>query len=443
MLTLMSKVSISSPLRLVFVLGALLVSLSSGAASKSDSKPVFKQGFNFGVLPVTNYNTDLGFQGGLLGQVYHYGSGDIYPNYYHKIQTVASIYSKGAVQLDFFYDSKYLIPGKRVTASLKYFDSPLDVFYGFNGAVSPYYNELDLRKDEAGEDGIAFYALHKKIISANFELQGRLARELNWIAGAVYMDYRYSDTSASVYDGTETLYHQYVANGLISPDEASGGKRLELKAGLLYDTRNFESFPESGTMASLQLTATLDAGGSGYNSLMVSAQVRKYLPLVKDRLVLAGQLSCTARLAGNLPFYALSTPQFRGVSWNRFAGDGVASSNLELRWRIARIVLFGQNISVGINPFLDAGGVIQYHKLEQQLALSDVCISKTLDNKTFGPVPSVCDPACGGRERMHFSAGGGFFYTMNENFIISFESDFPLNRRDGLFALRIDLGFMF
>lgn len=439
----MSKVFRSSRHSPVMFLGALLISSVAGAANGRNEKTAVKQGFNFGLLPVVNYNYDLGFQGGLLGQVYHYGSGDIYPNYYHKIQTVASIYSKGAVQLDFFYDSKYLIPGKRVTASLKYFDSPLDVFYGFNGAVSPYYNELDLRKDEAGEDGIAFYALHKKIISANFELQGRLARELNWIAGAVYMDYRYSDTSASIYDGTETLYHQYVANGLISPDEASGGKRLELKAGMLYDTRNFESFPESGTMASLQLTAALDAGGSGYNSLMVSAQVRKYLPLVKDRLILAGQLACTARLAGRLPFYALSSPQFRGVSWNRFAGDGVASSNLELRWRIARFALLGQNISLGVNGFLDAGRVIQYHKLEQQLALSDVCISKTLDNKTFGPVPSIWDPACGGRERMHFSAGGGFFYTMNENFIISFESGFPLNRRDGLFALRIDLGFMF
>ena len=37
-----------------------------------------KTGWNFGVLPSIAYDADLGFQGGLLGNVYFYGDGTQY-----------------------------------------------------------------------------------------------------------------------------------------------------------------------------------------------------------------------------------------------------------------------------------------------------------------------------------------------------------------------------
>ena len=75
-------------------------------------------------MPAFYYNNDLGFSAGALAQVYDYGDGTVYPNYRHKFMANVNIYSRGAKQVSFDYDSKFLIPGKRVTASLSYMTIP-------------------------------------------------------------------------------------------------------------------------------------------------------------------------------------------------------------------------------------------------------------------------------------------------------------------------------
>lgn len=109
-------------------------------------KEIAKSGCNVGLMPAFNYSTDLGFSFGALAQVFHYGDGSDYPNYRHKFMVNAMLYTKGAKQVSMNYDSKHLIPGYRVTADISYMDNPLYGFYGFNGAVSPYYAGLDLHK---------------------------------------------------------------------------------------------------------------------------------------------------------------------------------------------------------------------------------------------------------------------------------------------------------
>jgi len=118
----------------------------------------------------------------------------------------------------------------RLTVSAQYMDNPLCGFYGFNGAASPYYSELNLRKSADKKDGIAFYADYQRQLLFSVDLQGRLASNLTWIGGLKYSWQKYSDVSFSPYDGTETLFHQYVESGLI-PQEDTFGHRPDLKFG--------------------------------------------------------------------------------------------------------------------------------------------------------------------------------------------------------------------
>ncbi len=406
-------------------------------------KEIAKSGWNVGLMPAFNYNIDLGFSGGVLAQVFHYGDGSDYPNYRHKFMVNAMLYTKGAKQLTMSYDSKYLIPGYRVTADLSYMDNPLCGFYGFNGAVSPYYAGLDLQKGADKKDGIAFYANYQRQLRASLDLQGRVADHLTWIGGAAYSWQSYTPVSLPVYAGSGTLFEQYVEEGLI-PSEDTHGHRAELKAGLLYDTRDFEPQPARGIYASVTAiggASFSDAPAKG--SLVLSADFRHYISIFPERLTFAYQLAYSGLVAGLLPFYALPAFAMRGTYGSRIKGNGVAWASADLRLQLASFQAFKQNFLLGLVGFADAGAVVQTHRLADQAALGLRTVEKTLDGELRGPYASIYDPAIATRERLHTSVGGGFWFSMNRNFITAVEFGHPLNVQDGTLGIYINLGFSF
>ena len=326
------------------------------------SKEIAKSGWSIGVLPAFSYNNDLGFSGGALAQIFDYGDGSVYPNYRHKVTGNVNLYTRGAKQIWMNYDSKYLIPGKRVTAAVSYMDNPLCGFYGFNGAVSPYHADLDLRKSEDASQGISFYSTHQRMFNVSLDLQGCIADGLTWIGGVYYSWQRYDDVNFRVYDGNESLYHQYVENGLI-PESDTHGHRAELKAGLVYDTRDFESNPERGLFASVTATGGASFSDGAKSSLVLAADLRQYIPIWPGRITLAWQLAYKGLAAGSLPFYALPAFSMRGSYGSRIVGDGVAWSSTDLRFRIASFQAVRQNFELGLVGFADAGAVVQPHKL--------------------------------------------------------------------------------
>lgn len=436
---------------LAFLLGSVIAFAENEKKTADDGSvipvrvrkdEIVKTGWNVGILPAFNYNTDLGFMGGVLSQVYNYGDGSDYPNYRHKFTVLASIYSRGAKQLSLDYDSKHLFPGKRVTAHLEYMDNPLCGFYGFNGAVSPYYADFDLRKSADGEDGIAFYADYQKRFVASLDLQGRLADHLTWIGGASYSHQMYSDVSIRPYDGTQTLFHQYVESGLI-PEGDTWGHRVGIKAGLVYDTRDFEANPSRG----IYMSATLDGGASFSSikrvSLGVSTDFRHYVPIFPSRLTFVYKLSYSSLVAGSLPFYALPAFGMRGSFGSRITGAGVASASADIRLKAASFKAFKQNIELGLVGFADAGAVVRPYRLAEQSQLGGYTVSKTLDGAACGPYKSVYDSSMATHEKLHASTGGGFFFSMNHNFITVVEFGKPLDPQDGTLGLYINLGFSF
>ena len=405
-------------------------------------KEIVKSGWNFGILPAFNYNNDLGFSIGALAQIFDYGDGTVYPNYRHKFTANFNIYSRGAKQIWMNYDSKHLIPGKRVTASLSYMDNPLCGFYGFNGAVSPYHADLDLHKSADGSQGLSFYSVHQKQLIASLDLQGRITDYMTWIGGASYSWQQYADVNYRVYDGTESLYHQYVENGLI-PEPDTHGQRFDVKGGVVYDTRDFETNPERGIYASVTASAGASFSSQTRASVLLSADIRQYVPLWPGRLTWAWQIAYRGLMAGSLPFYALQGFSMRGSFGSRIVGNGVAWASTDLRLRLASFRALRQNFEIGLVGFADAGAAVQPYKLQEQTALGSLTFGKQIDDIYYGPYASVYDPAIATHERLHSSAGGGFWFAMNRNFLVAVEFGKPLNPQDGTMGVYINMGFSF
>ena len=107
------------------------------SAQEQEKEKEMKTGWSFGILPTATFSADNGFQAGAFGDVYYYGDGSTYPDPLHKISWEASYFTKShRMRLYLAYDSKYLIPGMRINASITYMNDPLYSFWGFNGPAA-------------------------------------------------------------------------------------------------------------------------------------------------------------------------------------------------------------------------------------------------------------------------------------------------------------------
>ena len=393
-----------------------------------------KKGWNFGPLPAVGYNSDLGFQYGALCDVYYYGDGSAFPEYLHKFNVEASWYTKGSGIFHLFYDSKYLIPGIRVTFATTYMPNKMMSFYGFDGFSSPYSASI-------AAENPSYYAIDRKLLRIIADFQGRIDR-FGWVAGVAFRDYRIDRVRLPKYADSESLYLHYLQHGVIAENQAHGGSVIELKLGAVFDTRDNEPAPNRGLCAEAILYGSPDIiNRSGNSYLKLSLHFRHYLPIVYDRLTFAYHVAFQGTLAGDPPFYTLqeittlylrqvnseglgSINTVRGMLYNRAVGKGYVWANFELRYRLFDFRLFGQNWYLAANPFADAGIIAQPYNLTQLEAAGSTLFS-------------------GRKGGIHASAGIGLKAVMNRNFIISAEWGTPFDRNDGTDALNIGLNYIF
>ena len=436
--------------RLVIIIFALLplVAPAQDNTRSADRPSGVKTGWNFGPLPAIGYNSDLGFQLGALCDIYYYGDGSVFPDYRHKFNVEASYYFKGSGVLHFFYDSKYLIPGNiRLTFAATYMPNPIMNFYGFNGASSPYYKDLDKR------DGTAFYSIKRDVLRVMADFQGRIAGPLGWAAGVSFWNYKIGEVTLKKYsaDAGNSLYNLYRKYGLITDSEAAGGSRMEFKAGLVFDTRDHEAAPSRGVWAEAVAYGSPDMFQRAADYVKVAAHLRHYVPLAGDRVVFAYHLAYQGTVAGNVPFYMqsnITTPYLRQISseglgsintirgmlYNRVVGDGIAWANAELRLRVASFNFINQQWYVALNPFIDAGAVVQPFRIERM---------REVWNDTWIPADERRLIYSGLDEKFHLSAGLGVKLAMNRNFIVSVEWAKPFASQDGTNGLNVGLNYIF
>jgi hypothetical protein len=431
---------------------------SQGSADSTSHKQEEKKkaGFNWNPIPVIAYNSDIGFQYGILLDLYNYGDGSLYPDYKYSIYSEVSRTTKGGGINQLFFDSKYLLPyNLRITADLSYLTQLTLNFYGFNGYDAEY---IEAYEDDKSDQYISrvFYRHQRKFIRFTVDFQGRLSSDkFLWLGGIGYFDTRISTVNIDKLNkgksdseklpDTLLLYDEYIISGIIGENEKNGGKIPCIKAGLIYDSRDNDANPMKGIWSELLLFMAPEIlGNYSFSYIKLAITHRQYFTLVKEKLSFAYRLGYQGKIAGQVPFYMLpymitsfakvtttdglgGEKTIRGILRNRAVGDGIAYGNFEARWKFFSTVLWNQNIYLGLNAFADAGTVVQK---------SDIQSSEINDDSVHFKIDE-------GNESLHWSIGGGFRIAINQNFVIAADYGVALDNRDGRDGLYIGIGYLF
>ena len=81
--------------QILFLLVVLSLSLTLVSQENQDTLPKkIKKGWNMGILPSVAFDADLGFQYGVLTNIFNYGDGSKYPEYLHSIYFEAAYTTK-------------------------------------------------------------------------------------------------------------------------------------------------------------------------------------------------------------------------------------------------------------------------------------------------------------------------------------------------------------
>ena len=413
------------------------------AFSVSAQEKEMKTGWSFGLLPTATFSVDNGFQAGAFGDIYNHGDGSTYPDPLHKISWEASYFTKShRMRLYLAYDSKYLVPGMRINASVTYVNDPLYSFWGFNGPASltnlaQPYDYYWTNKMTATN----YYGMSRNMLRVLANVQGRITGNLNWAAGVNFWNWKIGDMRDTgfrkegsdqkyFYDKENTLYRDYQRLGIIKEDERNGGNALELNAGFVFDTRDIEAAPNRGIWAE----AYLNGNVLDHRYLKACLYFRHYIDIPihipAGDPVFAYRLAWQQTIAGETPLYMIqnnpllvqrnmisegfgSSNTIRGLRENRILTEGFAWANTELRVKLVNFKLFNQFFYIAVNPFFDAGIITKACRT------AEFERARTLNTATYLPLGELYDSSKVGD--IVYSGGAGLKIAMNQNFIVSAE----------------------
>jgi len=444
----------------------LLISLGLAAQTTETTKPkkekkakkekiynekgeIIKKGWNFGPLPVVGYRSDMGFQYGACIDIFNYGDGSKYPGYDFKMNFEVSTYTKGSSVFRFYSYWNNIIPKGKLFVDVSYFIDKKFDFYGFNGYAAPYHKDFAIvngvPEPDYGVKNSGFYGFNRNQFRFIASMQQQIGdvKGLYYGAGIAYFNNDINRLNLSAYDGQTTLYDLYCITNLIRENEKGGGNTTQFKAGIIYDTKDYENDPTRGIYAEGVITGTPDMiDQKGHSNLTFTAVFQQYVPLYKEHLTFAYRIGAQNVLAGDIPFYEMintntlffkkmytdalgGASNVRGINRNRVIGKGFAWLNLDLRWRIVNFKFINQNWCVVLNPFVDAGMVTQSFRLDEQKKLEQFIDTMW---PTFAETEIVYSDK---KEVPHWAGGLGLKLIMNKNFVISAEFAKAFNNLDG------------
>jgi len=430
---------------LLFGLNIFFICSSENAISaqtREENKTITKTGVNFGPLPVIAFDADLGFQYGAILNLYNFGDGETYPNPLSQWYFEISRYTKGSTYFSVYYDSKFLIPGMRLSVAASALRSTAMNFYGFNG-YRAYFNASELS---------AYYRMDKIDPTFKADLIGQIGEtNFYWEAGYHFNYVKLDDLDRDkINDGKSadeifpdsrlTLFEQYKKWGIISDDQADGGASSAIRLGLMYDTRNVENAPSKGIWAEAQLIAAPKFLGTSDPYYRYNLMFCNYLPIMDKSLVFAYRLNYLGTFGNSAPFYELYYTSvmgkgsdknafggyrtIRGMLLDRLVGLDVGSFNIELRQRFRSFPLMNQNISLGLSAFMDGG--MSFKDLSMDSDISTGSESYVADMAAYNAYIAQGKK----NDSMHITTGAGFRFIMNENFIVALEYGVPLDKQD-------------
>jgi outer membrane protein assembly factor BamA len=289
------------------------------------------------------------------------------------------------------------------------------------------------------------------------DLLGNLAGEkLKWSAGVNILNFKIRPVDIEklnegkegdeLLPDIEGLYDKYVRVGIIGQDEADGGFVPELKAGLVYDTRDNRPNPMKGMWTEAVIIGTSDFLGAESSFAKLSLTHRQYFTIIPDDLSLAYRLAYQTTIGGHVPFYYQTqvitsvmkgatseglggAKSMRGIRRNRVVGDGFFYGNIEARWKFVRFRFINNNFYLGLNGFFDFGQVTK-----------KIDVDYPATPRSEDSLDDYLNP---GAEKMHYSYGGGLRIVMNQNFIIAIDYGMAASSDDGDSGLYIGLNYLF
>ncbi len=452
--------------RIIVLIAAIAISNATIGQNDSIPKPQKQKnekavkGLKLLPLPVIGYNIDIGFQYGIILNLFNYGDGSEYPDYRYSIYTELSRTTKGSGVNQLFFDSKYLIPGNiRITADMSYLTELTLNFYGFNGYEAVYIPGFT---DDASEiyKSRVFYNQDRRFFRFTTDLQGHTGiTNLKWLGGIGYFNFDMGPVDINKLNkgksedkklpDTTLLFDKYRDWGIISDSEAEGGAIPSIKAGLIYDTRDNEPNPMKGIWTeALLFYVPKIAGNKEFTYAKLAITHRQYFTLIPRNLNIMYRLGYQGTLGGKVPYFMQpymitsfakvtttdglgGAKSLRGVLRNRVVGDAVAFANFEARYKILRATLFGFNFYLGANLFADAGRVVK--KIDLPPDLKNRFGQGELFSNYFDP----------GSEEIHWSGGGGLQLVFDQNTVLNFEYGRAFDKRDGEGSIYVGIGYLF
>jgi hypothetical protein len=358
------------------------------------------EGGYFTGLPLVGYSTDIGYGGG--ARAYYYFNGERTDArfrttpYLHRVFLQGFFTTRG-IQFHWLdYDAPRIFETRyRIRSQLIYARNINQNYFGFgNRALDPlrfpgspasydrYADYFD--QQQRVVDGLTYTKydqvdLQKPLWIASIERS--LADDKVRVLGGFGLSYAtirdYTGKQVDALDGAGKLIDATQAPTRFREDcnagrlvGCDGGRDNFFRAGISYDTRDYEPDPNSGVFADIALDAGSVVLGSEYQYLRLLSAVRGYYSPIPDRadLVVAGRAFVQVQTAG-VPFFSMSSLPFtddfhnglggqrtlRGFKQDRFVGRTMAAVTAEVRWTFYRFTRWRQKFGLIAVPFFDVG----------------------------------------------------------------------------------------
>ena len=297
--------------------------------------------FGSGFFLVPNFTSDFGFGLGLVGSLFRFANG-IEP---YQFDIDAGLYATtgGMRMAGFLTDVPQIFGSKwRLNSMLAYNRNLGATYYGIGSTAHATaghggkYNYYDL------EDPTMRVYLRRPI----------------WSSLIGYFGMRLSNDKPTAKPDSLVAATQ--------PYGIEGGRYNQLNVGLLWDSRNNEHNPRSGTLAELSIRSALHLLGSANQTYSLFLSWAHYHPL-RQGMVLATRVAYD-RQWGDVPFthmddfgglYPASglggSNTLRGVLSNQFMGKIKVLANAELRVHLFATSIGVRPLEIGAVAFSDVG----------------------------------------------------------------------------------------
>ncbi len=397
--------------------------------------------YSWGVIPASNYDSDLGYRYGGVLNIFDYGYKSREDKYEQYLFIKLTNTSRGTLQAQALLESESLISNTLTLAELSYTREKKMDFFGFNGYQSIYQKRLHNPSHPEFINSF-FYAYERELLRLRFDVQSFIAgSKLRLLTGFSYMQYKVALPAGIGADSTQNLLGLYKHWGLLDPTESKGGQISLFTAGLVFDTRNDACYCTDGRWAeAVIMHSPALLSSAAYTRLAFT--YREHRSFLDEKFTLSYRISFQQTISGSIPFYALTdfydsrlnqdgvggAHTLRGAMRGRIAAEGYVLGNLESRVRLIDFRFLKQDFFTSASLFYDNSYISKPRATDLNQVPHEARSMHFKVNKS----PAV-----------HHTIGAGLYFVFNRNNIISVNYGIPLNKQDGNGGLYVGSALLF